>query len=238
MAEAGRRLREVVKDLKKIIVPGITTKFIDEKAEEFIIAQGGEPSFNKVDDYSWSTCLPINKQIVHTPPSGRVLLNGDLLTLDIGLYLEGYHTDFATSFIVGKNKDKKTLNFLKIGRDTLLKAIKKAVIGNHIGDISKTIQTNIESSHFNVSETLVGHGIGHDLHEDPMVPGILDTKVENTPKIEEGLVIAVEVIYMMGKRKIEYEKGDKWSIKTSDNSLSACFEHTIAVTDKGPVILT
>lgn len=238
MVDAGKRLREVVRELKELIEPGITTKFIDQKAEEFIIKQGGESSFNKVEDYSWSTCVPINEQIVHTPPSDRVLLNGDLLTVDIGLYLKGYHTDFATSFIVGDKKDKKTLNFLKIGRDTLYEAIKAATIGGYIGDISKVIQTNIESNKFNVSETLVGHGIGHDLHEDPMVPGILSTKIENTPKIEKGLVIAIEVIYMMGKRKVMLERGDNWSIKTADNSLSACFEHTIAVTKDGPQIIT
>ncbi|MFH1827269.1 MAG: type I methionyl aminopeptidase, partial [bacterium] len=222
MVDAGKRLREVIRELRKIIEPGITTKFIDQKAEEFIIKQGGEPSFNKVDDYSWSTCVPVNEQIVHTPPSDRVLLNGDLLTVDIGLYKQGFHIDFATSFIVGSNKDKNTLNFLKVGRDTLYQAIKVAIIGNHIGDISKVIQTNIEGNKFNVSETLVGHGIGHDLHEDPLVPGILTTKIERTPKIEKGLVIAIEVICMMGKRKIVTEKDDTWSIKTADNSLSAC----------------
>lgn len=238
MAEAGRRLKRVVNNLLSIIKPGITTNFIDKTAENLIIKYGGKPSFKEVNGYKWTTCLPINEQIVHTPPSDRVLLNGDLLTLDIGLYLKGFHTDFATSFIVGNKIDIKVINFLNTGKNAIDRAIKQAKIGNYIGNISETIQKTVESAGYNVSNTLVGHGIGRTLHEDPMVPGILEGNIINTPKIEKGLVIAIEIIYMMGKKDVEIEKNSEWSIKTTDNSLSACFEHTVAITDKGPVILT
>ena len=238
MSEAGRRLKLVVNDLLKVVEPGITTNFIDKTAEKLILKNGGKPSFKEVHGYKWSTCLPINEQIVHTPPSDRILKNGDLLTIDIGLYYKNFHTDFATSFIVGDKKDNKVTEFLTIGKVAIEKAIKQVKVGNRIGNISEAIQKTVESAGYNLSDSLVGHGIGKDLHEDPNVPGILDTKIEKTPKIVEGLVIAVEVIYMMGKREVELEKGNNWSIKTKDNSLSACFEHTVAITDKGPVILT
>ncbi|MEX1052510.1 MAG: type I methionyl aminopeptidase [Patescibacteria group bacterium] len=248
MADAGKRLRRVVKDLKTFIKPGITTNQINKKAEQLIIAEGGEPGFKKVDDYEWAICIPVNEQIVHTPPSDRKLLDGDLLTVDIGLYLKGYHTDFATSFIVGPTSSLNRLGttlgasevekFLNAGRDTIDKAIKQARVGNHIGHISKTIQDGVEGKGYSVSDTLVGHGIGHKLHEDPLIPGILQGKIEKTPIIKAGMVIAIEVIYMMGNKNVELEKEDDWSIKTSDDSLSACFEQTVAVTEKGPVILT
>ena len=238
MSEAGRRLKLVMNDLIKVVEPGITTNFIDKTAEKLILKNGGKPSFKEVHGYKWSTCLPINEQIVHTPPSDRILKNGDLLTIDIGLYYKNFHTDFATSFIVGGKKDNKVTEFLTLGKVAIEKAIKQVKVGSYIGNISDMIQKTVESAGYNLSDSLVGHGIGKILHEDPMVPGILDMPIANTPKIERGLVIAVEVIYMMGARKVELEKNSQWSIKTSDNRLSACFEHTVAVTDKGPVILT
>lgn len=244
MADAGARLKKVMDELLPLVKSGITTNFIDKTAERLILKNGGKPSFKEVHGYKWTTCLPINEQIVHTPPSERIIKDGDLLTIDIGLFLKGFHTDFATSFIVGPHfaqgapRGKEIQKFLKVGSDTIYKAIKQVKIGNRIGDISKTIQDNIESAGYNLSDSLVGHGIGKILHEDPMVPGILDMSIANTPKIEKGLVIAVEIIYMMGARKVELEKNSQWSIKTTDNSLSACFEHTVAVADNEAIILT
>lgn len=238
MSEAGRRLKLVMNDLMKVVEPGVTTNFIDKTAEKLILKNGGKPSFKEVHGYKWTTCLPLNEQIVHTPPSDRILKNGDLLTIDIGLYYKNFHTDFATSFIVGDKKDNRVIEFLNIGKVAIEKAIKQVKVGNYIGNISEMIQKTVESAGYNLSDSLVGHGIGKILHEDPMVPGILDMSIANTPKIEKGLVIAVEIIYMMGARKVELEKNSQWSIKTSDNRLSACFEHTVAITEKGPVVLT
>ena len=238
MREGGEKLRKVVSELKTIIKPGITTKYIDETAEILIIKQGGESSFKKVPGYNWTTCVPINEQVVHTPPSDRVLKNGDLLTIDIGMYYKGFHTDYALSMIVGQNENQKIKNFLKIGEATLYKAIDQAKLGNRIGQISKVIEDEIYGNGYFIMKELTGHGIGRDLHEDPFIMGFVDRPINKTIKIQTGLVIAIEIIYSMGSEKIAYEKGNKWSIVTGDRSLSACFEHTIAITDKNTIILT
>ncbi len=238
MQEGGRKLRTVVKELLSKIKPRVTTKYIDEEAERLILREGGESSFKKVKNYKWSTCLPINEQIVHTPPSERIIKAGDILTLDIGLYFKGYHTDYATTFVVGNETTEENNFFLQVGKNALSKAMDKVKSGTHLGEISKTIQEEIEENGFYVIPDLTGHGIGQDLHEDPFVPGFLDTDVRKTYKMKPGLVIAVEVIYSKGTRKMVFEKDSDWSIKTVDNSLAACFEHTLAITGKNTLILT
>lgn len=238
MAEGGKRLRAVVEDLLPLIKVGITTKEIDHKAEELINKQEGKSSFKTVPGYLFSTCTPINEQIVHTKPSDRVLKNEDILTLDIGMLYQGWHTDYAiTKAVGGQSKDVNVNKFLKIGEDTLYLAIKKAKIGNRLGQISEVIEREITGNGYFIIKELTGHGIGKKLHEDPYVFGFVDRPVNKSPLINKGLVIAIEIIYAMGTDSMIYEK-DNWSIITKDRSLSACFEHTIAVTDQGPIILT
>lgn len=238
MMDGGERLKAVVKDLLPLIKAGITTKEIDVKAEGLIKAQGGKSSFKTVSGYLFSTCTPINEQIVHTKPSNRVLKDGDILTLDIGMLYKGWHTDYAITKVVGgKSKDEKVNRFLKIGKDTLYLAIKKVKIGNRLGQISEVIEKEITNNGYFIIKELTGHGIGKKLHEDPFVFGYVERPVSKTLVIKKGLVIAIEIIYAMGTDVMTYED-DNWSIITKDRSLSACFEHTIAVTDGGPVILT
>lgn len=238
MAEGGKRLKAVVKELLPLIKEGVTTKEIDDQAEELIIKQGGKSSFMTVPGYKFSTCTPINEQIVHTKPSGRVLKNGDVLTLDIGILYGGLHTDHAITRVVGgKSRDEKINKFLKIGEETLYKAIEKAAVGNRLGQISEITEKEIVGNGYFIIKELTGHGIGKKLHEDPFVFGYVERPVNKTLVIKKGLVIAIEIIYAMGTDVMTYED-DNWSIITKDRSLSACFEHTIAVTDKGPVILT
>ncbi len=238
MKEGGEKLRAVVKDLQPLIKSGVSTKQIDDKAEELIKKQGGESSFKTVSGYKFSTCLPVNEQIVHTKPSKRVLKDGDVLTLDIGMLYKGLHTDYAVTKVVGgPSKDEKINKFLKTGEETLYLAIKKAVIGNRVGSISEVIEREIISKGYFIIKELTGHGIGKKLHEDPYVFGYVDKSINKTPLINKGLVIAIEIIYAMGTDIMVYEK-DNWSIITKDRSISACFEHTIAVTDNGPIILT
>lgn len=238
MREGGRRLRKVVKGLFSIIQVGISTSEIDKEAERLILKYEGEPSFKKVPGYQWSTCLPINEQVVHTPPSERKVKNGDVLTVDIGMYYQGFHTDYADTIIVGENKDKKIYHFLEVGKKALYKAIDHARIGNRLGHISHVIQKEIYGNGFKILKDLTGHGIGRELHEDPYVFGFLDKPVEKTIPIQSGLVIAIEVIYSVGAENFKHEEGEEWSVITTDKSLSACFEHTVAITDKETMVLT
>lgn len=238
MAESGKRLKAVVKELLPLIRAGITTLDIDKKAEELIKKQGGDSSFKTVPGYLFSTCLTVNEQIVHTKPCNRVLKDGDVLTLDIGMLYRGWHTDYAITKVVGgESKDEKINKFLKIGENTLYLAIKEAKIGNRLGAISQVIEREIKGNGYFIIKELTGHGIGKKLHEDPYVFGFVERPIDRTLLIKNGLVIAIEIIYAMGTEEMVYEK-DNWSIMTKDRSLSACFEHTIAITEKGPIILT
>ncbi|MFA6390786.1 MAG: type I methionyl aminopeptidase [Patescibacteria group bacterium] len=238
MSEGGKRLRMVVRDLLPLIKPGTTTKEIDDTAEKLIYKQGGRSSFKTVSGYTFSTCTPINEQIVHTKPSNRALKTGDVLTLDIGMLYKGWHTDYAITKVVGgQSKDPNVNKFLKIGEETLYLAIKKAQVGQRLGSISEVIEREITGNGYFIIKELTGHGIGRKLHEDPYVFGFVDQPINKSPLIKKGLVIAIEIIYAMGTDSMVYEE-DNWSIITEDRSISACFEHTIAVTDKGPIILT
>lgn len=238
MTEGGRKLKNVVEDLLPLIRAGITTKEIDNRAEELIKKQGGKSSFKTVPGYLFSICSPVNEQIVHTKPSNRVLNSEDVLTLDIGMLYQGWHTDYAITKVVGgESKDVAVNKFLKIGEETLYLAIKKAKIGNRLGQISEVIEKQITGNGYFIIKELTGHGIGKKLHEDPYVFGFVDKPINKSLLIKKGLVIAIEIIYAMGTDVMIYEK-DNWSVITKDRSISACFEHTIAVTDQGPIILT
>ncbi len=236
MREAGKKLKRVVDVLLPEIKPGVDASYINKLAEKEILKQGGKPSFKTVAGYEWAICLPVNEQIVHTPPYKRVLKPGDLVTLDIGLMYKGYHVDYATTFYLGRNIPEKIKGFLEVGKRTLDKAIRKIKPGVFLGEISYTIQANIEGAGYSIVKELSGHGIGRSLHEDPFVLNFLDRPIEQTMKLKEGLTLAIEVIYSMGKGKMDYEE-DGWSIITQDKSLSACFEHTIVVVKEGVEIL-
>jgi len=237
MIEGGAKLRRVFEKLFSWVKAGMTTRQIDDEATRLIKSQGADLSFNKVRGYSWATCLCVNEQVVHTPPKDRVLRNGDVLTIDAGVYFKGFHTDSAITFAIGKC-DAETEKFLSVGRFTLEKAISKAKAGARLGEISKTIEEEISKAGYYVIRELTGHGVGRQLHEDPFVPGFLEKSIDKTLLIKPGLVIAIEIIYSKGTAKIVNEKGSDWSIRTKDGSLSACFEHTIAITKEKTIILT
>ncbi len=238
MEESGKRLRSVVQTLLPLIKPGMTTKQVDEKAEDLIVKAGGKPSFKTVKGYYWTTCLPINEQVVHTPPSSRVLKENDVLTVDIGMLYKGYHTDFATTFTVNGKPDDKVKRFLDTGEQALYKAIDQARAGKRLGNISESIEKEIYAHGYHIMRQLTGHGIGKELHEDPFVLGYLDRPVEKTPVIQPGLVVAIEVIYSEGTEDLAYEGKEGWSIRSADRSLSACFEHTVAIKSNETLRLT
>jgi len=238
MAEGGKKLRTIISKLLSFVEPGITTLTIEKEAQKLIKEQRVEISFDKVQGYKFATCLPVNEQIVHTPPSERVLKKGDLLTIDVGVYYQGFHTDCAETIVVGEEEKGEIKRFLDTGKEALKKAIEKIKIGGYLGEVSKAIETTIEKNGYFVIKKLTGHGIGKDLHEDPFVFGFLDRPVEKTLQIKPGLVLAIEVIYSMGTEKMVFEKDNDWSIVTKDGSLSACFEKTVAVTKNKVLILT
>lgn len=238
MEKGGEILRRVMSELKPHAAPGATTQELDHRAQELIKKYGADPSFKTVKGYRWATCLPINDQIVHTPPSSRVLQEGDLLTIDIGVYYQSYHTDYADSFIVGSSRDPAISVFLDAGKKALSKAIGKVQQGNRIRDISAAIEEVVVSSGYCVIRNLTGHGIGKQLHEPPLIPGYIETSRDQNKRMSAGMTFAVEVIYAMGTSQMKHEKGDDWSLVTVDGSLAACFEHTIAIGKNNAFILT
>lgn len=238
MRQGGNILKKVINKLLDKAVVGVSTISLNQKAEQLIKEYGALPSFKMVKNYQWATCFPINNQIVHTPPSKAILKAGDLLTIDIGVYYRSYHTDYAITIAVG-GADETIEKFLKTGGETLTYAIEQVKAGNFIGNISQAINQNISKNGYFVIKELTGHGIGKNLHEDPLIPGYLNvSSVDRTPKIKNGMVLAVEVIYAVGSSQIVPEKGNNWSLTTKDGSLSACFEKTIAVVDGRPLFLT
>lgn len=237
MQEGGKRLKAVVDKLIPWIKVGMTTEMVDKEAERLVISFGGEPSFKKVNNYFWTTCLPINEQIVHTPPSERILKDKDILTVDIGMYYRGYHTDYADTIAFGKI-DNDTVKFLEVGRSTLKKAIGQARINQELNSISGAIEDGIYGNGYRIVKELTGHGIGKDLHEDPYVFGFRQKGKLGSIKLKAGLVIAIEVIYSISSENIKHEKNNDWSIVTENRSLSACFEKTVAITNNGTLILT
>src|SRR3989338_2899580 len=235
--KSGAILREVVDILVPSIKAGMTTNEIDDTAEALIVEHGGTSSFKTVSGYSWATCLPINEQAVHTPPTERVLQDGDILTVDIGAVYEGFHTDYATTIAIG-TVTESTKDFLEKGEKTLEKAIKMFKDGTRVGEISHFIEKQIEGGGYCILKELTGHGVGKELHEKPYILNYLDRPIEKTLLLQSGMTLAVEIIYAQSTEHIAYERELEWSIISADRSLSACFEKSIAVDKEEPFILT
>jgi methionyl aminopeptidase len=241
MRDGGKRLGNVLAQLLAFAQPGISLVEIDKKAGELIAGYSAVPSFTTVKGYKWPTCLCVNENVVHCIPTKRILEDGDILTIDVGLIYKGFHTDTAWTKIVGTDtsaeKESKE-KFLQVGQLALSEAIKLATIGTHIGTMSASTQKIIESAGYSIIKSLVGHGVGKELHEDPQVPNYVRGDYRNTYQFRGGETVAIEPIYVMGKPNVVYEKNDGWTIATRDRSLAAVFEHSIALTQNGPLILT
>jgi methionyl aminopeptidase len=240
MQEGGQKLGRILQELLLSAKPGTPLLEIEKLAQSRIRETGGEPSFMTVEGYKWATCLCVNEGVVHCIPTGRILETGDILTVDIGLLYRGFHTDTASTIVIGgeKKAGSRIRDFLNTGEDTLYHALNKARPGNHIGDISREIQSGIEDKGYHVVRTLVGHGVGRILHEEPQIPGYIKMDIEDTPVIRKGMTLAIEVIYGQGTGTVVYDNNDGWTIATKDRSVSAVFEHSIAVTADEPLILT
>lgn len=239
MTRGGKILAETLNELGEKVSIGWTELEIDALAERLIIEKGAEPGFKRVQGYKHTVCMSINEVVVHGVPTEYKIKNGDVVGIDCGVYLEGFFTDMSNTYrVVDQVKGDEVDKFLETGVEALNNAILEAKVGNHIGDISKTIQSIVEGNGYSIVRSLVGHGVGRELHEEPEVPGYLVGKIENTPKLVENMVIAIEVIYNMGKPELVYANNDGWTLKTEDQSLSGLFERTIAISKNGPVVLT
>lgn len=238
MRKAGEILAKVLDILEEAAKPGVSTAELDLLAYETISLYGAKPSFKGFNGFPASICTSLNDEVVHGIPSkDRILKEGDLLKIDVGVELEGLHTDAARTFIVGCSQqvDSKILSLINITKEALQEGIKVAREGNRVGDIGFTIQKFVEEKGFSVVKALTGHGIGRSLWEDPPVPNY--GKKGTGVVLRAGMTLAIEPMVNMGGDEV-YTAQDGWTVKTVDGSLSAHFEHTIAITEEGNIILT
>jgi len=234
MAEGGKILARIMKELEKKVRPGITTKELDRLAENLIFKSGGKCSFKGHQGFPACLCTSTNEEIVHVVPSDRVLAEGDIISLDLGIQYLGFHADMAITVTVGK-VEPETARLIRVTKKALKRGIKKVRPGNTIGDIGNTIQRYVESQGFNVVRDLCGHGIGKEIHEEPQILNF--GKRKSGPEIKEGMVLCLEPMVTVGDWKLKKTK-DNCGYETKDGSLSCHFEHTIAVTKDGAKILT
>ncbi len=233
MAEGGKILAKIMKELEKQVRPGITTKELDRAAEALILKYG-KPSFKGHEGFPACLCTSVNEEIVHVIPSDRVLKEGDIISLDLGILYKGFHSDMAITVPVEKISPEAQ-HLIRTTKKALKRGIKKVRPGNTIGDIANTIQRYIEGQGLGVVRELCGHGIGKNIHEDPQIPNY--GKRRTGPELVEGMVICLEPMVTIGDWKIKKAK-DGYGFQTKDNSLAAHFEATIAVKKVGCEVLT
>ena len=232
--ESALLVSKTLGELKKYIFPGAIPLDLDKIAETYIRDHGGEPGFLGMYGFPNSLCISINEQVVHGIPNNTPLQNGDIISIDCGVLKNNYYGDHAYTFTVGE-VEKKVKKLLEVTKESLYRGIEKLKVGNRIGDISSEIQQYTESHGYGVVRELVGHGLGKSLHEEPDIPNF---GTENTgPKIENGLVVAIEPMINLGGKDVE-QASDGWTVITKDRQPSAHFEHNIAVIDGKPNILS
>lgn len=232
--ESGVLLGKTHAEVAKLIKAGVKTSELDKKAYEYIIENGGKPSFKDYNGFPYTLCISVNENIVHGMPGGYVLKEGDLVSIDCGVLLNGFHSDSAYTYGVG-NISQEAERLLKVTKESLLKGIEATVAGNRIGDIGFAIQNFVEEKGYSIVRELVGHGIGKDLHEGPEVPNY--GKRGKGLKLQDGIVLAIEPMVNMGKRNIVQES-DGWTVRTADRKPSAHFEHTVAIRKGKAEVLT
>ena len=235
MREAGRITGNALKVAGRAIEPGMSTKELDTVIRRYIEGEGAKPSFLGLYGFKGSACISINHQVIHGIPSSDVVIkNGDIVSVDVGAFINGYHGDSAYTFAVG-DVSPEAQRLLDTTRESLYLGIKQAVKGNRIGDIGHAVQKYVEARGYSVVREYTGHGVGASVHEDPSVPNY------GTPhrgyRLEEGMVIAIEPMINAGTPAVR-QLSDGWTVVTADGRLSAHFEHTVAITADGPVILT
>lgn len=232
--DAGQIVAKTHKEIEKALEPGVTTLELDRIAEEYIIKNQAKPAFKGYHGFPGCICASVNEEVVHGIPSLRQVKTGDIISIDIGAIINGYVGDAAVTLPVGEI-DSEVQQLLEVTEQSLYEGIEKARVDNRLSDISHAIQSYVESNNFSVVRDFVGHGIGRNMHEDPQVPNF--GMPGRGPRLKAGMSLAIEPMVNMGTYEVE-TLGDNWTVVTQDRKLSAHFEHSIAITDKGPWILT
>lgn len=234
MRNAGQIVAETLKLMQEHAKPGVTTLELDRIAEKFIRSQGAIPAFKGYNGFPATLCTSVNEQVVHGIPSLRILDSGDIISIDCGALKEGYFGDAAVTLPIGE-VDEEIQRLLRVTEESLMMGILQAKVGNRLFDVSHAVQKHVEVNKFSVVRDYVGHGIGRAMHEDPQIPNF--GKPGRGPRLEVGMALAIEPMVNMGTHEVMTLK-DRWTVVTNDNRPSAHFEHTVAITENGPEILT
>jgi methionyl aminopeptidase len=234
MRASGAIVARVLRRLSEMVEPGITTRDLDAEAERIIRGEGAVPTFKGYHGYPASICASINDEVVHGIPSNRKLREGDIIGVDCGATLNGYVGDAAVTIAVGRVSEE-VLKLMKVTRESLFKAIEKCRVGNRLGDVCNAVQAHVEPLGYSVVRNFCGHGIGRAMHEEPQVPNY--GKAGSGPILREGWVLAIEPMINLGRHDVKV-LSDGWTVITLDGRPSAHFEHTVAITQEGPQILT
>lgn len=232
MKQGGNIAKNALNLALELSKVGVSLIEINDEVDRFISKNGAQASFKRVPGYHFATCINVNEGLVHGIPNKYILKKGDLVKIDLGVYYNGFNTDTSATKEIGTDTESK---FIKAGVDCIEAAISQCVVGNRLGDISYAMQKVIESAGYTVSRSLVGHGIGKDLHEEPLIPPY--GKKGTGLLLKEGLVFAIEIIYQKGSHQIKSLE-DGWTLVTKDGSLAGLHEHTVAITKEGPLVLT
>lgn len=234
MKSAAAVVKEVFKRLEEHIKPGVTTKSIDNLVENVIHSLSALPSTKNYHGYPAACCTSVNEVVVHGIPDDRVLKDGDIISVDVVAFKEGYHSDACRTFAVGNISDEAK-RLIEVTRESFFKGIENAKVGNRLGDISSAIQNHVESAGFGIVRDLTGHGVGRSMHEEPSIPNF--GKANRGLRLKPGMVLAIEPMVTYGDYKVKTLK-DGWSVVTDDGSISAHYENTIVITGSEPEILT
>jgi len=234
IAESNRIVSKTLDLLSTNVRPGISTGELDKLAEDYIVSCGARPAFKGYMGFPSTLCISIDDEVVHGIPNGKVLKEGQIVSVDCGAEKNGYYGDSARTFAVGQIDSKKQ-DLMNVTQESLMHGIDAAVVGNYVSDIGHAVQTYVESHGYSVVRDLVGHGIGTELHEEPQVPNY--GKPKQGHRLRTGMCIAIEPMINAGSKEI-FTESDGWTVKTKDGSTSAHFEHTIAITKNGPKILS
>lgn len=219
-----------------MVKPGVSTKSIDRAVRDFIIQNGGKPSFLHYNGYPASVCVSINETVIHGIPGGRIIRDGDIVSVDVGACVNGYHGDCAATYAAG-NCSPEALRLIKVTRECFFEALKFARVGYRISDISRAVQEHAEAAGYTLVREFVGHGVGSKMHEPPEVPNFVSTQHGRGFRLKPGITLAIEPMVNMGQPEVNI-LSDDWTVVTADGKLSAHYENTVLITDGDPQILT